>query len=411
MADRIVIDPQLLMDQSAQMERIASSLQSLLDGVLGDLKNVSASWSEKLAGNFLGKITSAQQSFLGSVEMLHVSSASVKTAADTITEFESRWAERMGGSLGADTLKRVPLSLLLGKSIVEGYGALHDTLDPVNSALEEAYKKNVPSTVRALIDLGKDQATETAFGDMKFLPDVMEKLYNGDYAGAMEKLGDTGAKTVIQPVIEQALIAQGIPKPLAKIEAIQYVKYGLNVTKDTAEAATKVLLDPSLKNVMGFPWAVTVQPVLDTAGGNIEDVVKYIPGISEYYDSHECESISDMAKQALGDFYGSFTGDEDTREYYKHYYDDCDSPYEKIYDGIMDAVDFVGESGGPIHAARRFFKTGIGDAGDAYRSLSEVFSQIEKNGGFVSSVQESVSEMFTEKYGDLWDEIRVRETY
>ena len=107
MAKRIEIDPALLMQQSGQMEKIASSLQSLLDGVLGDLKNVSASWSDKLSNNFAGKIGSAQKSFLGSLNMLKISADSTKRAAAALTEFEQRWAQRMGGKLGAEDRKSV----------------------------------------------------------------------------------------------------------------------------------------------------------------------------------------------------------------------------------------------------------------------------------------------------------------
>ena len=387
MAKRIEIDPALLMQQSGQMEKIASSLQSLLDGVLGDLKNVSASWSDKLSNNFAGKIGSAQKSFLGSLNMLKISADSTKRAAAALTEFEQRWAQRMGGKLGADQLKKVPISLLIGKALVEGVDKLGELRSGTKDYIEK-YQQTMPSSFRAWIDKVKGDVLKDTMGDYKALPEAFEKLLDGDYNGAVETIGKTGMESILTGMME----ATG----LDKTDAGKMAKYYVNVTKDSVSAVTRFAIDPSLKSFMDIGWSSTVQPVLDTAGDSIEKVVKLIPGVSEYYYNNGCESIGDMAKQALGDFYGSLTGDEETREYYKHFYDDCDSPFQKIYDTAADAVSFVKESGGIGTAAKRYFETGIGDLKEVAESLSQVGKSINQHGGFFSSALGGVTSVFSE---------------
>ncbi len=387
MANRIEVDPALLMQQSGQMEKIASSLQSLLDGVLGDLKNVSASWSDKLSNNFAGKIGSAQKSFLGSLNMLKISADSTKRAAAALTDFEQRWAQRMGGKLGADQLKKVPISLLIGKALVEGVDKLGELRSGTKDYIEK-YQQTMPSSFRAWIDKVKGDVLKDTMGDYKALPEAFEKLLDGDYNGAVETIGKTGMESILTGMME----ATG----LDKTDAGKMAKYYVNVTKDSVSAVTRFAIDPSLKSFMDIGWSSTVQPVLDTAGESIEKVVKLIPGVSEYYNNNGCESIGDMAKQALGDFYGSLTGDEETREYYKHFYDDCDSPFQKIYDTAADAVSFVKESGGIGTAAKRYFETGIGDLKEVAESLSQVGKSINQHGGFFSSALGGVTSVFSE---------------
>ncbi len=387
MANRIEVDPALLMQQSGQMEKIASSLQSLLDGVLGDLKNVSASWSDKLSNNFAGKIGSAQKSFLGSLNMLKISADSTKRAASALTDFEQRWAQRMGGKLGADQLKKVPISLLIGKTLVEGVDKLGELRSGTKDYIEK-YQQTMPSSFRAWIDKVKGDVLKDTMGDYKALPEAFEKLLDGDYNGAVETIGKTGMESILTGMME----ATG----LDKTDAGKMAKYYVNVTKDSVSAVTRFAIDPSLKSFMDIGWSSTVQPVLDTAGDSIEKVVKLIPGVSEYYNNNGCESIGDMAKQALGDFYGSLTGDEETREYYKHFYDDCDSPFQKIYDTAADAVSFVKESGGIGTAAKRYFETGIGDLKEVAESLSQVGKSINQHGGFFSSALGGVTSVFSE---------------
>lgn len=387
MANRIEVDPALLMQQSGQMEKIASSLQSLLDGVLGDLKNVSASWSDKLSNNFAGKIGSAQKSFLGSLNMLKISADSTKRAAAALTDFEQRWAQRMGGKLGADQLKKVPISLLIGKALVEGVDKLGELRSGTKDYIEK-YQQTMPSSFRAWIDKVKGDVLKDTMGDYKALPEAFEKLLDGDYNGAVETIGKTGMESILTGMME----ATG----LDKTDAGKMAKYYVNVTKDSVSAVTRFAIDPSLKSFMDIGWSSTVQPVVDTAGESIEKVVKLIPGVSEYYYNNGCESIGDMAKQALGDFYGSLTGDEETREYYKHFYDDCDSPFQKIYDTAADAVSFVKESGGIGTAAKRYFETGIGDLKEVAESLSQVGKSINQHGGFFSSALGGVTSVFSE---------------
>ncbi len=86
-----------------------------------------------------------------------------------------------------------------------------------------------------------------------------------------------------------------------------------------------------------------------------------------------------MSRQCLPP---SVHGLKKPREYYKHFYDDCDSPFQKIYDTAADAVSFVKESGGIGTAAKRYLETGIGDLKEVAESLSQVGKSINQHGGF-----------------------------
>ena len=100
-----------------------------------------------------------------------------------------------------------------------------------------------------------------------------------------------------------------------------------------------------------------------------------------------------MSRQCLPP---SVHGLKKPREYYKHFYDDCDSPFQKIYDTAADAVSFVKESGGIGTAAKRYFETGIGDLKEVAESLSQVGKSINQHGGFFSSAVGGVTSVLSE---------------
>ena len=63
MASRIILDPETLLAQAGEMQNLTAEYEALFSKVTGTLNDTNNHWSELLAHNFAGKISSAQQSF------------------------------------------------------------------------------------------------------------------------------------------------------------------------------------------------------------------------------------------------------------------------------------------------------------------------------------------------------------
>jgi uncharacterized protein YukE len=70
MASRIILDPETLLAQAGEMQSLTAEYESLFSKVTGTLNDTNNNWSELLAHNFAGKISSAQQSFASITELL-----------------------------------------------------------------------------------------------------------------------------------------------------------------------------------------------------------------------------------------------------------------------------------------------------------------------------------------------------
>lgn len=68
MASRIILDPETLLAQAGEMQSLTAEYESLFSKVTGTLNDTNNNWSELLAHNFAGKISSAQQSFASITE-------------------------------------------------------------------------------------------------------------------------------------------------------------------------------------------------------------------------------------------------------------------------------------------------------------------------------------------------------
>ena len=68
MASRIILDPETLLAQAGEMQSLTAEYESLFSKVTGTLNDTNNNWSELLAHNFAGKISSKAlqvlQSFL-----------------------------------------------------------------------------------------------------------------------------------------------------------------------------------------------------------------------------------------------------------------------------------------------------------------------------------------------------------
>ena len=105
MASRIILDPETLLAQAGEMQNLTAEYEALFSKVTGTLNDTNNHWSELLAHNFAGKISSAQQSFKGITELLSSGAAAAKNSAATMQSVDQSLFKVFGGEAGAGIRK------------------------------------------------------------------------------------------------------------------------------------------------------------------------------------------------------------------------------------------------------------------------------------------------------------------
>ena len=100
MASRIILDPEALLAQAGEMQSLTAEYESLFSKVTGTLNDTNNNWSELLAHNFAGKISSAQQSFASITELLSSGAAAAKNSATTMQSVDQSLFKVFGGETG-----------------------------------------------------------------------------------------------------------------------------------------------------------------------------------------------------------------------------------------------------------------------------------------------------------------------
>ena len=100
MASRIILDPETLLAQAGEMQNLTAEYEALFSKVTGTLNDTNNHWSELLAHNFAGKISSAQQSFASITELLSSGAAAAKNSATTMQSVDQSLFKVFGGEAG-----------------------------------------------------------------------------------------------------------------------------------------------------------------------------------------------------------------------------------------------------------------------------------------------------------------------
>ena len=100
MASRIILDPEVLLAQAGEMQNLTAEYEALFSKVTGTLNDTNNNWSELLAHNFAGKISSAQQSFASITELLSSGAAAAKNSATTMQSVDQSLFKVFGGEAG-----------------------------------------------------------------------------------------------------------------------------------------------------------------------------------------------------------------------------------------------------------------------------------------------------------------------
>jgi len=401
----IELDPELLLEQSQQMNSIYGAFESLFSGLLSDLKGLNSSWSDMLSNNFTGKITAAQKSFMGSMGMIKTSSDSTKSVAEAMLGI-SAGAGKYSGKFGDSS---APLSERLMSGLQQEFGnafsseemnGLMRNITSTTKAARENLTEDLTPWQEALLDEGVKKLYEEKLGDYKLIGKLGETIVKGDpnevneiYRKLSETIGKEGAKDIAKVAAEKL--------GLSETEAGKYAAYSINLTKDVTSSVTECYLDPSFEKMSKVAWNMTGQPVIDTAGETIESVIKLCPGISDYYDANGGNDLGSAAQTALGDFYGIVTGDNSMKEYASQYYENNGGAFEGVWNGVKDAVEFTKESGGVIKAAKSFTETATKDLSGIGENIKDVTSIINQNGGFVSSVFKGLKSMVNDSFDTM----------
>lgn len=95
---KIKLEPSVLLTQAGEMESLGSSYEGLFSQVSSILNQANSNWSPNLANNFAGKISSAQKSFAGVVEMLDYGATAARTSARNFESIDSYIAKALGGA-------------------------------------------------------------------------------------------------------------------------------------------------------------------------------------------------------------------------------------------------------------------------------------------------------------------------
>lgn len=388
MSELFELNPELLLEQSQEMASLKAAYESLFNNMSADLQGINSSWSDLLSNNFTGKIASAQKSFVGALNMLQNSASKASLVANAALEMDSAMATKLSGQLMGTMYNPTTLQDFLVTKLGEVFLDGQDGLAVMNQ-LKETVNGNLSSSQEAWIEYLGGKASKEIFGkDAGKAAAITEKIFSGDIPGAIKDL----SKEFISSELSNVLDGQGMN--ILGGEYNPLGSYYLNLGLNTGEAIAEFALDPSWENLGEIGWNVTVQPILDTAGKDIEKVVKLVPGVSDYYyDECGAENIGDVANIALGDFYGLITGDEGMREYASTYYKDQGGLWEGLYNGGEEVVSFIKDSGGFGNAAKNFAETAAKDfegMGDHMADNAKILYSEGKE--FVDNVKDYVNE-------------------
>ena len=100
MASRIILDPETLLAQAGEMQNLTAEYEALFSKVTGTLNDTNNHWSELLAHNFAGKISSVQQSFASITELLSSGAVAAKNSATTMQSVDQSLFKVFGGEAG-----------------------------------------------------------------------------------------------------------------------------------------------------------------------------------------------------------------------------------------------------------------------------------------------------------------------
>ena len=159
MASRIILDPETLLAQAGEMQNLTAEYEALFSKVTGTLNDTNNHWSELLAHNFAGKISSAQQSFASITELLASGAAAAKNSATTMQSVDQSLFKVFGGEAG----ERISSGQVQGViDVIEDYRKAEKTSKKVKAKSKkkkdgflDSLKADMAGVSKAIVKKGK----------------------------------------------------------------------------------------------------------------------------------------------------------------------------------------------------------------------------------------------------------------
>lgn len=159
MASRIILDPETLLAQAGEMQSLTAEYESLFSKVTGTLNDTNNNWSELLAHNFAGKISSAQQSFASITELLASGAAAAKNSATTMQSVDQSLFKVFGGEAGEGIISEQVQGMT---DVIEDYRNWEKTSKKVKAKSKkkkdgfwDSLKADVAGASKAIVKKGK----------------------------------------------------------------------------------------------------------------------------------------------------------------------------------------------------------------------------------------------------------------
>ena len=191
----------------------------------------------------------------------------------------------------------------------------------------------LPLWAREAIKKVLSEASEKFFGKtINESYDVTQKILDGDYLGALKDATEA---------------LYGAYNESRKIELNFFEKlspmFYINSVFGMAEEYLEYVKEPSLQNLLSIGWSGSVGSVLETTGDAAWDIVKFIPGVSDWYDKHGATEMEDAFNVMYTESVRAFWGD-DMADYCGTYYAQNGGLFDGLVNGFKDIKKEIDKS-------------------------------------------------------------------
>lgn len=306
MSEKIKLTPSELQGQATEMKSLESEYSSLFGSVSSELNKVNLNWSANLAHNFKGKINSSNKSFTQITQELMNGAKVADTCAVTFESVDSQLAKvysedfsKKVSEVGESQAAADVMSWLKG-----------DWIDEAFADKPLWFRENLKESLK---DIYKD----TFGSDLVAAYDATQKLLKGDVIGALKKCANELFKGETY---------------FGKIET----KFYVNMVLDGVEGYWKFVEEPNFENLLQIGWNIGPKPVFETTGNAAWDIVKLIPGVSDWYEQHGATDMGSAFNVAYTEWTRVFFGDNVANEVSTYYADNGG-----LFPGIYNAGKFI----------------------------------------------------------------------
>ena len=330
MAD-IKLTPEMLIQQSSQLSSLRSEYESLFRQVTSTLNGMNDSWSDNLAGNFSGKIQTAQTKFSSIQNMLENGASAAMLCGNSFENI----------SIGA------ALSSLMGDHLADAPSGLAQWIQQNASSLGTANKSGYLAALMNMAGL-----------DGKAVTKAIDQIGSGDFKGALQTAGDK----IIDTVANWMNIGNGVEgtflEGLDKLEKatggvglVSRVKqaqtdYWKNLATSAISGGKSVISADNpgdqLKELGKMAWNIGPGSVIEAAGNQVIDFVKEeLPSTWSWWAERGASDLTSTVGVGLGSIHEMITGDTQAAQEISSYYSDHGGIAAGIVDGVVNIGSYL----------------------------------------------------------------------